>query len=119
MYVSSNQFYVFLACISFGAVWGVVFSIESLLKRKIKIMYFRVLLDLIFFILLSGTYGIYSHWARFPSIRAYMPIGVIVGIYLYMKTFHIILAKAVKMAYNKYVRKLMQKRKTKDERGKV
>ncbi len=119
MYVSSNQFYVFLACVSFGAVWGGLFSVLSLLKTKIKIIYFKALLDVLFFVLLSGTYGLYSHWAHFPSLRAYMPIGVITGIYLYMKSFHLILAKALKMAYNKYVRKLTQKRITKDERGKV
>ena len=119
MFVSANQFYVILACLSFGVVWGVVFSFLSLIKRKIKIVYLSVLLDILFFVLLSGSYVLYSHWAGFPSIRAYMPLGVLLGICLYMKSFHLILAKVLKMTYNKYVRKLTAKRKTKDERGKV
>ena len=119
MYVSANQFYVFLACISFGGVFGCFFSIISLVKKRIKAYPVKILLDILFFLLLSGGYVVYSFCCNFPSLRGYMPIGVILGIFLYMKSFHLILAKCLKKTYNKYVRKINARKETNDERRKV
>jgi hypothetical protein len=38
-----------------------------------------------------------------------MPIGVLVGIFLYLKSFHLLLAKTAKIIYNITIKKLFLK----------
>lgn len=118
MFVSANQFYVFIACIGFGSVMGVVYSPILAVKSKIKSRVLKVVSDVSFFAVLCFTYALFSFYSDFPSLRAYMIAGVFMGIILYVKSFNIILAKFARMIYNKIV-KTYKKRKTKDDRGQV
>ncbi len=118
MFVSANQFYVFIACIAFGAVMGVFYSPIIALKRKVKRQIICAFADVLFFALLCVFYAFFSFYSGFPSLRAYMLTGVFAGIILYVKSFNIILAKFAKMIYNKCIKSL-KKRKTKDDRGQV
>ena len=112
MFVSENQFFVFIACLSFGVSFGFLFSISKLIKSRIPNVFFRILPDLVFFLLLSVIYALYSHYMKFPNFRAYMIVGVVLGILIYLKSLHILLAKYLKIAYN------ILGRKTKDKKAK-
>ena len=116
MFVTQNQFYVFLACIAFGAIGGTLFSLFRLLSLAVNIKVIKVVFDALFFIIFAFGMVIYSFYLNLPSIRAYMIIGNFLGLFLYIKSFHIILAKALKMAYNNIKRK---RSKAKDDRDKV
>ncbi len=111
MFVSSGQFYVFIACVAFGGGVGVIFSISSLIKVKISNVIIRVVPDFIAFLIISVLYVLYAHKLYFPNFRLYMPIGVIVGIIIYFKSFHILLANCVKKLYNLNIKKIRNKRK--------
>lgn len=119
MFVTKHQFYVFIACIAFGGMGGVLFSIFQTIKFCIKNKLVKATFDVFVFLILAGGYVLYSHLLNFPNIRIYMMAGVFVGIVLYFKSFHIILAKYLKKLYNIIVKNLKRKKKEKHERIKV
>lgn len=110
MFVSENQFFVFIACLSFGVSFGFLFSISKLIKSRISSVFLRILPDLVVFLLLSVAYVLYSHYLKFPNFRLYMIIGIVLGILIYLKSLHILLAKYLKMSYNILSRKAKDKK---------
>ncbi len=115
MFVTQNQFFIFLSCIAYGAVGGTLFSLSRLLRLKVKNKIVNAILDGLFFVAFGFGMVAYSFYLNFPSIRAYMIAGDFLGLFLYIKSFHITLAKVLKMAYNK----IKIKRGAKDDRVKV
>lgn len=101
MFVSNGQFYVFLSCVAFGGFCGVLIAISHISKKFIinKIICFFI--DLILFVIVSISYVVYSNLLNFPDYRLYMTVGVVLGFVIYMETFHILLAKILKWAYNR------------------
>ena len=117
MFVTFNQFYVFIASVAFGGIGGLLYSPILLLRRKIDNLLFKFLLDTIYFLALSILFLFYGFLFKFPSLRAYMILGVFIGIILYVKSFHNILAKVTKKVYNIF-RKIFVLRKRTDDRRK-
>lgn len=107
-FISNGQFYIFLACISFGAIWG-IFYLPIILFKQFKVKWLNILLDLVFFVLLSASYFLYSFTLRFPSVRLYMLAGVLVGLFISAKSFNIILAKFIKKIYNIIDKRIKEK----------
>ncbi len=100
MFVTLSQFYVFLSCLAFGGVSGSLFSITFLLKCKIDTKIIKAIIDVFCCVIITFLYLLYSFYMKFPSLRLYMIVGVVFGICLYIKSFHIILAKLCKKLYN-------------------
>ncbi len=103
--ISHNQIYVFIACLAFGGIFAIFLAIISLIKDRLKNVVIKAMLDLLFFVLVSIAYLIYSSWLKFPSLRAYMICGVFAGILLSLENFKVILAKFVDIVYNIFKRK--------------
>ncbi|MBQ8426642.1 MAG: spore cortex biosynthesis protein YabQ [Clostridia bacterium] len=116
MFVTANQIFIFLACVSFGGVAGVLFSSAIAVKSVIKNKWLKILPDVFAFFITAILYVLYSFNMRFSNLRLYMVVGVLVGISLYLKSFHILLAKFLKKAYNIIKTKRM---KAEDDRRKV
>ncbi|MBQ8197716.1 MAG: spore cortex biosynthesis protein YabQ [Clostridia bacterium] len=98
-----DQFYIFLACFSIGAICGIFFSFSFAFKyvlRNKKLKFFGIITDFLAFILTTITYIHLSFKFNFPSFRFYMPIGVFIGVIAYTKSLHILLAKLLKKPYN-------------------
>jgi hypothetical protein len=98
-----DQFYIFFACFSIGAVCGIFFSCSCAIKyvfknKKIKIV--GVITDFFAFALTAIFYIYLSYKLNFPNFRFYMPIGVLLGVFAYIKSLHILLAKLLKKHYN-------------------
>lgn len=111
MFVTSNQFFVFLSCFTFGVMAGIMFSISQIVHDYNKNAIIKGVLDFTAFIFTLVFFFIYSFSNKFPSFRIYMVFGVFLGILAYMKSFHIILAKIVKKIYNKvYINKREKRR---------
>lgn len=119
MFVTQNQFYIFVACLFFGGVTGVLFSISAAVKKCFRIIYLRIIPDMLAFVTVFFLYIIYSYKLNFPDFRPFMAAGVFVGIFLYMKSWHILLAKPAEMLYNIIHIKLKQKKEKKHERIQV
>lgn len=104
MFVAKSQIYVFIACFALGGGCGIFFSLAAAFKFFIKNKYVRAIPDTIAFILCAVFYVIFAYSLKFPSFRVYMPFGVILGIAVYMKSFHIILAIIWKKLYNNKIK---------------
>lgn len=110
MFVTKNQFFVFVACVAIGAVCGLFFTVAAAVKRGIKNCYLRIIPDFIAFLPTTALYLFVSYKLKFPNFRAYMVLGTFTGIFAYMKTYRVLLAKCGKKAYN-LLRKTKRKRK--------
>lgn len=125
MLITKNQIFVFIACISFGGVSGIFLSLAEVLKKPINVKPLKILPDVAAFILIAAAYVVFSFKLNFPSYRIYMTVGVFLGLALYYKSLHVILAKCTQKAYNKTIKRFFEflktkKGKTKDgKRGKI
>ncbi len=99
-FVSEGQIFVFIACVAIGAVGGVCFSFSDLIKSGLKIKALGVITDTFAFISAFIIFQAAAYFFNFPSLRIYMVVGVFLGIFLYLKSFNIILAKLFKRLYN-------------------
>ncbi len=113
MFVTSGQFYVFISCVAFGCVSGVLLGVSDCVKRMVKNRALQISSDVFAFVLICFSFVAYSYLLNFPNVRAYMFLGVFLGIVLTFKSFNIILAKIGKKIYNICVKK---KRKIGNER---
>ena len=118
MFVSKNQFYIFIACFLFGAICGLIFGATSIFSRLIKNKFFCFFSDIISISAFAVLFSIYSYKMNFSNLRAYMLLGVFIGFICYVKSFHIILANLLKKFYNIIKPKNKQKRVDKNDRRK-
>ena len=101
-----NQLYVFIACVALGGVFGILFSVSRLIYSATGNRIIKTITDIVTCIICTFAYLIYSYTLKFPSFRVYMPVGVFAGIAAYMKSFHIIVANLMQMAYNRIREKI-------------
>lgn len=99
-FVSEGQIFVFIACVAVGAISGVCFSLSDLIKSGLKIKVLGVITDTFAFLSAFIVFQAAAYFFNFPSLRTYMVVGVFLGIFLYLKSFNIILAKLFKRLYN-------------------
>lgn len=118
MFVTKNQFCIFVACLAFGGASGLLLSFEMGLKNIIKPKIFKILIDVFYFFILSLCFLFYTYKLNFPNLRFYMLIGVFVGNYMYFKSFHIMLAKFTKKFYNIIVQKIKRNKGRNNDRRK-
>ena len=118
MFVTKNQFFVFVACIAFGAIIAFVLSLVKLTKflSKHKIVY--AVFDFVWLSFSSLLFSYYSHALSFPNFRPYMLLGVFCGFFGYFKSYHIILAKSIKKFYNSIVNYVPKKSRGKNDERK-
>ena len=123
MFETIGQLSIFIKCVGIGGICGVFFLFSNGIKAILCNRICNVIFDVVAFILSSVSYIIVSYKLGFSSLRVYMPIGFLLGLYLYFKSFNYLLAKIFKRPYNiikeKIKKKLKEKRKAKDERIKV
>lgn len=108
--LSAFQFYVFIACISIGYIGGNFFIVFMPLRKISNNNIIKILIDLISFVALTILYIFLSFKFNFPSIRFYMIIGVLVGVYIYFESLYIPLAKLLKTVYNIIIKKRNNKK---------
>ena len=84
MFVTKNQLLVFIACIAFGGCFGVFFGFADFSKKLIRNKIVNIFINIISFILMGILFVYYAYYMYFPSFRAYMPIGVCLGVVLYV-----------------------------------
>ncbi len=109
MFVTKNQIFVFIACITYGFFSGAVFGVLGFLKVFIKNKILTVVLDVICGVMLGMFFVIYAYEFNFPNLRAYMFIGTLMGLVCYFKSFNILLAKSAEKIYNIYKSKKVKK----------
>lgn len=110
MFVTKNQIYVFIACVAFGFISGIVFGGLSYIKVFIKNRIIKIILEFLSGGLLGCFFVFYTYKLNFPTLRVYMLIGVVVGIVGYFKSFNILLAKSAEKIYNIFKSKKVKRK---------
>ena len=96
MFVSKNQFAIFIICVFFGGLAGVLFQILSCFKIKIKNNYIWHLINVFLYVIVGFLFVLGSNLYNFPTFRWYMIAGFLIGKTLYRKSLGIILANFIK-----------------------
>lgn len=109
-----NQFYIFLVCASCGIAGGVVYDMFYLLRTFVRVRAAEIAADVCFFAFFAGMYLFVSLLFGLPDLRFYMFLGCLIGLLLYLKSFHRIVAFFAEKVYNR-VKDKKQKQKAEEK----
>lgn len=109
------RIFIFISCLSLGILSGTVYDILYIIRCSVcgvqlkyytaKDKIFTIVCDIMYFVVLSSAYIFLSVIFEFEQTRFYMLLGCGIGIILYLKSFHLIVAFFVKKVYNSVHRK--------------
>lgn len=105
-----SQFIYFFYSFILGFIFSFSFVPFTVLKQVINLNIIHIIFDVIFFVFLALAFNYCMFIFHFPTIRVFIIVAFLLGVYLYMKTFNIILAKFLKKFYNKYIKRNKGKR---------
>lgn len=113
------EFYIFLTCLFSGIIGGAIYDVIYVVKvlmfgfedKRIKTnddgkknkkaeRGAGIFFDILFFLLFSALSVFIGTLFSFPDFRAYMFIGNLLGLLLYLKSFHFLIAFFLKWVYN-------------------
>lgn len=107
--------FIFLICIACGVCSGVVYDVFYLVRSAIcgvewqkytkKDIAFTALCDVLYFLILTAMFLFVSVVFNFYRIRWFMVLGCVLGVLLYLKSIHFLIAILAKKVYNKVVQK--------------
>ena len=115
---SQGQFRCFCLCLCVGFVGGIVYEFFSVVRtllgcRRGKNRIIEICLDVVFFCIFAFICIYAAYVLRFSAFRVYTWIGYALGITIYLKTLHRILAFLENIFYNKLIKVIKKARKTK------
>lgn len=96
----TDQLRIFLLCILIGAVCGVLYDVFFFLRQSYRKQWLRILCDVLFCLSFAFVYVLFSISFGFPPLRSYFVLGLTVGLFLYLKSFHKIVAFFSEKLYN-------------------
>jgi len=113
------QFIIFLQCVLVGFVGGILYEIPSLFRwifrcNRGKNAAIGAILDALFWIGFTIWCIFAAFLFHFPDFRVYMIVGYGIGLIIYLKILHRIVAFFKKVCYNgltKMVKKAKNKKK--------
>ena len=115
---SANQFTYFCLCVLSGFIGGIFYEPFALLRilfgcNKGKNRVVGNILDILFCLTFTFLCIIACYLFHFPDFRLYMFLGFGVGIGIYLKSLHRILAFFQKVCYNMLTKLISKAKKTK------
>ena len=96
----ADQFFTFLVCALCGLAGGIIYDFFYVLRTFFCVRWMRILCDIAFCVLFSGMYLFVSVMMGLPGIRFYTVLGCLLGLILYLKSLHKIIAFFAKKVYN-------------------
>ncbi len=96
-----TRFYIFLVCVMLGVSGGILYDAFSPIRSVFRRQWVRIACDFLFCVVFGAYYLFCSVALGFPSLRFYNLLGCILGIVLYLKSFHKIVAFFAKKVYNR------------------
>jgi len=97
----ANEFYIFLVCVTCGIAGGVVYDLFYILRAFLRVRAAEIAADVCFCLFFIGLYIFVSLMFGLPDLRFYMFLGCLIGLLLYIKSFHGIVAFFLKKVYNR------------------
>jgi hypothetical protein len=101
----TDQIYTFFICLLGGVASGVVYEVIYIVKLFVKGKKMAIALDILFFLVFAAIYVFLAVIFSLPYFRLYMFIACQVGLLLYLKSIHYILAFFIEMVYNRVANK--------------
>ncbi len=101
----NGQIRIFLVCTLVGVLCGVLYDAFFLVRSTYRKHWLRILCDILFSIGFALVYAIVSVSLEFPPLRFFFLLGCGLGLLLYIKSFHKIVAFFVEKIYNIHTRK--------------
>ena len=96
----TEQLRIFLLCILIGIVGGVFYDAFFLLRAPLRVRWVRILCDFLFCLTFGAVYLLFAVSFRMPPLRTYYILGLTLGLFLYLKSFHKIVAFFSEKLYN-------------------
>ena len=109
----ADQFYIFLVCALYGVLSGAIYDVIYCAVLPFKKSWVKIAGDLLFSVIFIALYIFLSLLFTFPAFRLYMFLGCALGFYLYLKSFHKIVAFLAGKVYNKIQAKISSTQKEK------
>ena len=100
MFLTLSQPRIIVICIGIGVFSGVIYDFLCFFTDYFNNKIINFLKDLIYFILTAFLFTLISAKANLGNFRVYMALLVALGGYLYIKSFHKIIAKINIKVYN-------------------
>ena len=107
--------FVFITCTCCGVISGIIYDILYIARsavcgiRKeaftVKDRIFTIACDILYCLIFAAGFVFMSVMFDFDSLRLYMLLACLFGAFLYLKSFHLIVAFFVKKVYNKITSK--------------
>ena len=114
-----SQIYYFLICVCLGACSGVVYDFFYCLRVPFKSVWARIIFDALFCVVFAFVYIFSSVLFELPSLRLYTFAGCVIGLLLYLKSFHKIVAFFAGRVYNSISQVIKRKLYARAERRKI
>lgn len=99
--MTGDQVFTFLVCVSCGLAGGVIYDIFWIVQKLLRARWIRLLCDFAFVVLFGGLYLFVSVMMDLGSVRLYTLLGCLLGLFLYLKSFHKIVAFFCGKVYNR------------------
>ncbi|MDE7158126.1 MAG: hypothetical protein K2N74_00975 [Clostridiales bacterium] len=99
-----NQIFIFLVCVTCGLAGGVLYDALYCIRYPFRARWVKIVFDVFFFVLFAGIYLFVSVLFELPNLRLYMFFVCLVGLFLYLKSFHKIVAFFTEKVYNGVIR---------------
>lgn len=98
-----TQLKIFLVCLVLGVLGGVFYDVFYIPRSLFRRQWFRIVCDVFFCLCFGLFYSFMSVLLALPSLRAYHVLGCAIGLFLYLKSFHKIVAFFTEKLYNKLI----------------
>ncbi len=109
-----SQLHIFLICTAVGVAAGPVYDLFDCLRRPFGWKWLRFITDFLFCLAFAGLYLCCAVFLSFPALRGYHIAGCLLGFFLYLKSFHKIVAFFSERVYNRRKHPRKGKRWTKE-----
>lgn len=106
----AQSVFIFLTCLFCGVLSGTVYDVLYVARcvvcgidkkgYTVKDKIFIIISDILYCLVFSAGFIFVSVMFDFTSLRLYMLFGCVVGVLIYLKSFHTIVAFCVKKVYN-------------------
>ncbi|MBO5046418.1 MAG: spore cortex biosynthesis protein YabQ [Clostridia bacterium] len=99
----TSPIFIFLVCITCGIASGIIYDAGYLVRTFFRARIITIVTDVCFFLFFALLYVFLSLTFGLPNVRAYMLFGCLFGLFLYVKSFHGIVAFFSKKVYNRFI----------------
>ncbi len=100
-----NELLTFLHCALIGVMCGFLYDALYFIRSLYRKRWLRILCDFLFCMEFAVLYVFFAVILGFEALRFYHLLGCVLGFFLYLKSFHKIVAFFSEKLYNRTVQK--------------